>query len=83
MVVGIGSNTREEFLACWALLWFAWKSGVLRENIFCDSNIVINWANGFVEMQAMQLTHWLNKLQHLTDDFTNINFMHVNMELNM
>ena len=42
MVVGVGSNTREEYLACWGLLWFARKIKTLREKVFCESTCVID-----------------------------------------
>ena len=62
MKAGYGSNTRVELVALWDLLLVAVKIGVMQIVIAGNSKIIIRWANGDSNLQALLLEHWLAKV---------------------
>ena len=54
---GMGLNTKSKLLILYGLLLIASYIGVTYINIFGDSKIIIDWLNGFTNMQMILLKH--------------------------
>ena len=53
----MGLNTKSKLLILYGLLLIASYIGVTYINIFGDSKIIIDWLNGFTNMQMILLKH--------------------------
>ena len=78
----MGSNTRAELLALWALLFFSKAIGLPKLQIYGDSLVIINWAKGISTLTSLDLKAWCENIKDLTTLFTSIDFQHVYREYN-
>ena len=51
-------------------------------SIFCDSEVIIDWAKGDSSLHSLRLGHWASKVHKLISSFRNISFLHVYREYN-
>ena len=82
MGVGEGSNTTEELLALWRILAFTNKKGIVRIQIAGDSNIIVDWFTQNINLHALHLEHWQQKIRDLKKCFQGLLVFHVHRELN-
>lgn len=82
LVVGIGSNTREELLALWGLLKFAYLKGIIHLMVVGDSKCIVDWASGKYQLNIMILNSWKENILQLKSLFQTIHFMHVHRHFN-
>ena len=74
MKAGCGTNSRAELMALWDLLYVAKKFGLKQSSIAGDSQMIIGWAKGESDFQALLLEHWKARFSKLISSFTNISF---------
>ena len=52
------TNTRDELLALWALLFTATSTGIPNLHVRGDSYVIINWMNSKATPTPLNLEHW-------------------------
>ena len=67
--LGTGSNNYAEICALKLLLTLAKRNQVEKFQIFGDSQLVINWANGKFRLMNLELSMILHEVNRLTDIF--------------
>ena len=82
MKAGCGTNSREELLALWSLLFSAQKPGINQIAIAGDSKMIIGWEKGDTIFQVILLEHWKARIKKLITYFSKISFQHVYREFN-
>ena len=80
--LGVGSNNFVELSALRLLMSKALERGVRSIQIFGDSKIIINWANGFQQCHILRLMPLLDEVLLLKHHFDFISFTHVYRERN-
>jgi len=80
--LGEGTSNYAELLALKLLLLYALENDVKRKQIYGDSMVVINWANGSHDCHIMRLIPIYEEVQRLILLFDHIIFSHVYRELN-
>lgn len=80
--IGEGTNIRADFLALWALLWFANYIGINSVLLMRNSKCIINWAMGKAALSSIYLEHWIDRVKKLIKVFEGISFKHIYRDLN-
>ena len=57
-----GSNTRDELLGLWRILFFAKNCGIDSLIIFGDSKDVIEWVKGSFNLEVINLKSWCKRI---------------------
>ena len=65
MDVGRGSNTKDELLALWGLLFFSKQRMITYLQILGDSKVIIDWALDKHQIHVIDLEHWMNRVRAL------------------
>lgn len=78
----MGTNTRAELLALWALLWFSNRLQVHSLHVFGDSMSIVDWAAGNCKLRSLPLHHWIVRTHRLIADFDQIFFKHIYRSFN-
>ena len=65
MGCGHNTNTREELLALWALLFFAKEIGIPSLHVYGDSYVIINWDNDKETLSSLYLDGWCDNIMEL------------------
>ena len=68
----MSTNSREEFLSLWGLIWFTRSRELVRGNFFRYCKLVIDWGNDRVEMHCTHMDQWIVKIQSLIKEFEEI-----------
>ena len=79
---GSSTNTRVELLALWSLLYWEKVLGLASLNIFGDSSVIINWANGKATLSCLALDNWCEAIRQMMQNFLSIDLKHVYREHN-
>lgn len=79
---GRGTNSKAELSALWAVLKTAQRKNVLRIQLYGDSKMVIDWANGKSQIKAPQLQYVLSEIKDVLTSFVSVSFTHIYRELN-
>ena len=79
---GYGSNTRAECIALWGLIWVASNLYVDSLWVFGDSKILIDHMNNKSNLNPRLVTHWIDRIHVLKENFSFISFCHVYREKN-
>jgi ribonuclease HI len=79
---GLRTNTKDELLGAWVSLYLASHHNILNLHVRGDSKIIINWLNGKGMLRVEALECWKDRINELTQTFTQINFSHLYRELN-
>ena len=74
MGCGKRTNTREELLALWELLYFAVAIGLPTLHVCGDSSVIINWANDKESLSYLGLDYWCDDILELKASFLSLNF---------
>ena len=82
MGCGKSTNTREELMSLWELLYFSKEIGLPMMHIFGDSSIIISWEKGISTLTSLELEAWYENIKELTTLFTSIDYQHVYREYN-
>ena len=77
-----GTNTREEFLALWALLAVLKYLGIPLLTIIGDSLVIINWENRNASLDSPSLDHWCKDIRSLMYNFSRLTIKHIYREHN-
>ena len=77
-----GSNTRDELLGLWGILFFAKNCGIDSLIIFGDSKDVIEWVKGPFNLEVINLKIWCKRIKVLEKYFFNLFFMRISREYN-
>lgn len=80
---GIGTNSKAEMLALWALLRFAYSKGIKSLVIRGDSKFIIDSASKNVTIHYIYLQQWGNGVREAKNDFDSISYQHIFRELNV
>ena len=80
--MGQATNNKAELSALWATLKVARSTQIQDIQIFGDSIVVVDWANGKNIIRAPHLQHLLAEIQTLKSMFKRISFAHIYRELN-
>ena len=80
--VGYGSNTKDELLGLWALMFSSQMMGIPLTQIYGDSKVIINWAKGHTALTPPDLHHWCRETQKLISNFQDITLSHIYREHN-
>ena len=56
---GLGSNTKDELLSLYGIMFIASHLGVLDISIFGDSKIIIDWQNDLSNLRVISLKQWI------------------------
>lgn len=80
--LGRGTNNFAELMSLRLLLLFALEQGCLSLQVFGDSSLVINWANGAAQCNVLNLVAILEEIQLIKQMFNSISFTHVYRERN-
>lgn len=78
---GSGTNTNAEFLALWCLLRFITFLGIDSIRLSGDSLTTVNWARKTVDLQAIDLIQWCNRINGILDGLHNWEIQHIYREL--
>ena len=79
---GFGTNTRSELLALWSLLHFARSMGIDSLQIAGDSQVIVKWFDGTIQLEAVILSHWMERIRQLKRQFLKISIQHIYRENN-
>jgi ribonuclease HI len=74
---GRGTNTKEELLALWGILWLARSKSINQLQVLGDSKVIINWVEGKFKLQILELEHWKRRIGLLKQQFGFISFSHI------
>ena len=80
--VGQGTNTKAELLSLWAILFTSHMMGIPMTQIYGDSLVIINWANGSTALSPTDLVHWCRETKKLFTSFQPLSFTHIYREHN-
>ena len=80
--LGAGTNNIAELCALKLLLTLARMKDYAKIQIFCDSQLVINWAKGKFRMHNLELSLILQEVHRLSDWFELVQFQHIYRERN-
>ena len=80
--LGIGSNNFVEICALKLLLTLAKEKNIVKIQLFGDSQLVINWANGKFRLLNLELSQVLNEVNRLSDMFEHLDLKHIYRERN-
>ena len=80
--IGQATNNKAELAALWVVLRVALSRQILYIQIFGDSKMVVDWANGRNNIRAPLLQHLLTEIQNLKDQIGRISCAHIYRELN-
>ena len=80
--LGAGTNNFAELCALKLLLTLARKNYIAKIQIYGDSQLVINWANGKFRMHNIELSQVLQEVQRLSDSFELMELKHIHCERN-
>ena len=62
MDVGQGTNTKEELMALWGLLYFARSRQITKLFFLGDSKVIVDLALEIHNIHYVYLFHWLGKV---------------------
>ena len=79
---GRSTNTIEELLALWGLLFLASTMGLPKLMLFGDSRIIIDWINNMANLQVLELEDWCKQTKTLKDTFQGFICQHIYREHN-
>lgn len=79
---GGGANNRVEFVSLWTLLEVAKRKDLRKLQVLGDSKLVIDWAQGKVNVQNTKLANVLREIKLAFQSFKWLSFHHVLRELN-
>ena len=74
--------TLDELLALWSILHFARSLGIDSIQIAGDSRIIVDWFKGFIQLEAVLLTFWMERIMQLKSHFVEISIQHIYREIN-
>ena len=74
--LGQGTNNKVELSTLWSVLWVASEKPVRRIQIYGDSKMTIDWANGQLQINAPHLQHLLKAIR---DQISTLNQFPFNM----
>ena len=80
--LGIGTNNYAELLGLKLLLTLSLDNNFKKLQIFCDSQLVINWVSGKYRVQIVQLAQIFIEVNRLDDMFDSVDFLHIYHECN-
>jgi ribonuclease HI len=80
---GQGSNNRAELIAMWTLLEMTKQKDIKKLQVMGDSKLAIEWAQGKLEIQNVNLENILRDIKLAFPSFEWISFHHVLRELNV
>jgi ribonuclease HI len=80
---GQGSNNRAELIALWTLLETTKQKDIKKLQVMGDSKLAIDWAQGKLEIQNVNLSNILRDIKLDFPSFEWISFHHVLRELNV
>jgi len=63
MNCGTGTNTREELLALWSLLYFVFHKQVICLQLVGDSKVMADWFSYQNNLQVISLQSWITKIR--------------------
>jgi ribonuclease HI len=72
----------HEFIALWTLLNVAKEKDLRKLQVMGDSKLVIEWAQGRVNIQNIHLSNILRDIRLTFQDFEWLSFHHIPRELN-
>ena len=75
--LGIGSNNFAEICALKLLLTLAREKIIVKIQLFGDSQLVINWANGKFRLLNLELAQVLYEVNRLSDMFEHLMLKHI------
>lgn len=58
---GDGTNTKEELLSLWLVLFFSSKAKIILEQVAGDSMTIVNWENTEASITALDLSSWMDQ----------------------
>ena len=79
---GLGTNTRAELLASWAVLRVSQMMGIPIQLIFGDSLVIISWLNRSSALDVPSLMHWCKDIRNLLLLAPQVIFKHIFREHN-
>ena len=81
---GLGTRTNyfAEICALKLLLSLAREKHIVKFQLFGDSQLVINWANGKFRLLNLELAQVLNEVNRLSDMFEHLDLKHIYRERN-
>ena len=79
---GQGTNNKAELVTLWEALKLAKEKRVQNLQLFGDSKLTIDWANGSIQINAPRLHHLLRALRKQMAAFESITFQHIYIEVN-
>jgi ribonuclease HI len=79
---GTRSNNRAEFIALWTLLETTIKKDARKLQVFGDSKLVIDWANGKNSAQDIRLANIMRDIKLTFQSFEWLSFHHILWKLN-
>ena len=80
--LGTGTNNFAEICALKLLLPLAREKHIVKIQLFGDSQLVINWANGKFRLLNLELAQVLNEVNRLADLFEHLDLKHIYRERN-
>ena len=80
--LGIGTNNFAELCALKLLFTLARENHISKIQIFYDSQLVINWANGKFRCLNLELSQVLNEVNRLLDFFEHLDLKRIYRERN-
>lgn len=79
---GSGTNTGEEAMALWGLLWFTKYLNIPKIHIFGDSKIIIDYVMGYAKIYQPSLHGWLYQIEQLWASFKDSTIEHIGRDFN-
>ena len=79
---GRGTNTCDELLAFWVLLWVAQLFQISNLQVLRDSKVIIDWATNKSCLQVLSLEPWKMKIRELLLGSLQVDIQHTYKEYN-
>ena len=80
MHCGHGMNTKRELLSLWILLRLCSHLGLDDIHVYEDSQIIVEWAQGIIQVHILSLNQWLIRVRKLINNFIKLDISHIYRE---
>ena len=80
---GVGTNTRDELVGLWILVFCAKTWGIKHLQFLGDSQVIIKWALEDAHVKYLELQHWLTSTKRVMKQFYFKTFNHIYREMNV